>query len=93
MLELFLPEQWERFEYELFQVRPRYIFVDKEYSALINEHSPDIAAILSDLYTKVHLNSNGMWYELSADPSPTNVAAQVMRIRPKGSHQLQHGQP
>jgi hypothetical protein len=93
MLELFLPEQWERFENELLEVRPRYIFVDKEYSALINEHSPDIAAILSDLYTKVHLNSNGIWYELSADPSPTRTTAQVMRVRHKESYQMQHGQP
>ena len=64
MLELFLPEQWQQLEHELLEVRPRFIFVDKEYSGLIDEHSPDIAAILSDLYTKAHLNSNGIWYEL-----------------------------
>jgi hypothetical protein len=75
MLELFLPEQWQQFEYELLEFRPRYIFVANEYSSLINEHSPDIAAILGDLYTKVQLNSNGIWYELSADPSPTSATA------------------
>jgi hypothetical protein len=93
MLELFLAEQWRQFEYELLEVRPRYIFVDKEYSALINEHSPDIAAILSDLYTKVHVNSNGIWYELNVDPSPTIATAQVMRVPFKESYRMQHGQP
>ena len=75
MLELFLPEQWQQLEYELLEFRPRYVFVANEYSGLVNEHSPEIAAILSDLYTKVHLNSNGIWYELSADPSPTSATA------------------
>ena len=93
MLELFLPEQWQQLEYELLEVRPRYIFVDKEYSGLINGHSPDIAAILSDLYAKVHLNSNGIWYELSADPSPTSSTAHIMRVHFKGSCQMQPGQP
>jgi len=75
MLELFLPEQWQQLEYELLEFRPRYVFVANEYSGLINEHSPEIAAILSDLYTKVHLNSSGIWYELSVDPSPTSATA------------------
>jgi hypothetical protein len=56
------------------EVRPHYVFVANEYSGLINEHAPAIAAMLGDLYTKVHLNSNGIWYELSADLASTRAA-------------------
>jgi hypothetical protein len=77
MLEFYLPEQWQQLECELLEARPRYVFVANEYSSLINEHAPDIAATLGDWYAVVHRNSDGVWYELSADPSSTSATARI----------------
>lgn len=64
MLELFLPEQWERLTRELETARPPYIFISAEYPETIKTRSPRTDRFIEENYVELRGGEAGQWYVL-----------------------------
>ena len=61
--EFMLQRQWAALPAQLLAARPKYIYVDAYYAALIESKAPAVASIIKDDYQPVLQSTEpGRWY-------------------------------
>ena len=62
-LEYYVEDQWRNMTAELESALPPYVFVSRDYEAVIDLRGPEFAAFLAERYDVLRVSEGGTWFE------------------------------